>query len=155
MHKRWFLGMVAIVFPLILNSTTVVYLTDKDLTRLASEIVEGKCISKQSFWTSDGKRIYTEYKILVSRKLKGKKVSQIFVFRQWGGSVDGFTYFIPGIATFQPGEEVFSFFTPRGKGGFRFTVGLAQGKLRLIRTARGEKYLLRNTLVLKLATRVG
>lgn len=127
-----------------LNSTTVVYLTDKDLTQRADQILTGKCISKESFWTKDGKRIYTVYKILVTKQLKGKLKKQIFVFRQWGGTKDGIAYFIPGLASFKPSEEAFAFFTPQNHKGFRYTVGLAQGKLKILRNNK-KKWLLRNT----------
>ncbi|RME76976.1 MAG: hypothetical protein D6785_13135 [Planctomycetota bacterium] len=148
LRKGLFLGIFFLslsLSPKNLNSTTVVFLTDKDLTKMADQILTGKCISKESFWTSDGKRIYTIYKILVNKRLKGKTSQQIFVFRQWGGTKDGFTYYIPGLATFEPSEEAFGFFTPPNSKGFRYTVGLAQGKLKILRN-RKKKLLMRNTV---------
>ena len=139
-------ALVCFALPQNLSSTTVQYMDDENLTKNADQIFTGQVLSKKSYWTKDKKRIYTLYKISVTKKFKGKIVNTIQVIKQWGGQVDKYKYHIAGIATFKTNEETFSFFTPANSQGFRLTVGLAQGKLEIKRNREGRRYLLRNTV---------
>lgn len=129
----------------IADSTTVQFFTDQELTKRADMIFTGKCTGKQSYWNDEHNRIYTLYKFQVQTKIKGKKQTQTVSFKQWGGQVGVYRYAIAGLATFKPNEDAFTFLTPKNKGGFRYTVGLAQGKLRILRDKKGKRFLLRNT----------
>ncbi|RME04394.1 MAG: hypothetical protein D6805_03190 [Planctomycetota bacterium] len=149
MNKIATLLCLFLLIPVSLHSTTVLKLSDRELTHRAKTIFTGKCIQSKSFWTKDKRRIYTVYSFLVEKKIKGKSISQVLTLKQWGGSVDGYRYFIPGIATFRLNEQVFNFLTPKNKQEFQFTVGLAQGKFTILRNRYGKKFLLRNTLGLR------
>lgn len=139
-------AVMCLALPQTLNSTTVKYMDDEALTKNAEQIFNGKVLAKKSFWTKDNKRIYTLYKFLVTKKVKGKITQDIQVVKQWGGQVGNFKYDIAGLASYELNEQAFSFFTSQNKKGFRVTVGLAQGKLKVKKNKSGQRYLIRNTV---------
>jgi hypothetical protein len=118
------------------------------LVERSGEIFEGRVLSTRVLSEPDG-RLETEVVVGVSRTWWGApRAAQ--VFRVPGGlRPDGSGLVLPGLPGFEPGEELLLFLTepssarPAG-APLRLPVGLAQGKLRLLRTAAGTRSLTRD-----------
>ena len=130
------------------SSTTVLEMNTEEMTARADLILRGRVLSSESLWDDSRTKIFTEYLLEVEECFKGvpgetRKVS----VRQWGGVVGDRGYYIPGVATFAPNEDVFAFFTsPNPRSGTRFTVGLSQGKYSVLDEESSGKELLRRNL---------
>ncbi|GIW71017.1 MAG: hypothetical protein KatS3mg102_0559 [Planctomycetota bacterium] len=121
-------------------ATTVVLLDDDALVARAVAIVHGDVVGKRCARTPDG-RIFTEYRFAIREMLKGEAPpSGVVSFREWGGELDGLRYWIPGTGRFEIGDEVIVFLgATDATTAVGFTTGLAQGKFRVVRNARGAR----------------
>jgi hypothetical protein len=125
---------VAAVALLAASSTaraTVVLPYDLDaLTDHADRVVLARVESSQAHWTSDRSAIVTDAILRVEVPLKGAlRAGDLVTVRREGGEVDGLGMRVAGAARFAVGEEVVAFLEQRG--AFTWTVGMAQGKLRV------------------------
>lgn len=114
------------------EATTVKGLSDSQLTRSASRVFRGKVVETRSELAVDG-RIVTRVRFEVNESLKGT-AAPVVELLQPGGTFAGRTLVVAGAASFSSGEEVVVFVgkvCPRT--GCAFTVGLAQGKYRVVR----------------------
>jgi hypothetical protein len=120
------------------HATVLVPLDTKALTARAERIVLGTVESEQSRWSADHQAIYTDVTLVVTRVYKGAgKPGERVVVRREGGVVDGMGMRVYGAATFTVGEEVVVFMETRGNAAW--TVGMTQGKLRVVTGTDGVK----------------
>lgn len=118
-------------------ASTVRHLGLKDIVGAADTIVEGRVESIRSFW--QGKQIYTEVTVGVTRALKGARAERL-TFVQVGGRVNSpvpLEMTVPGAPIFVVGDEAYFFLQP-GKSGERYVVGLFQGHVPLRHDSRGD-----------------
>ena len=131
--KHLLLGLVITCTTSLSASATVV--ESLDLTQLvgrSDRIVRGHVASQRAYW-ADG-RIWTDATIRVDQAFKGGPVAQLVV-RRLGGKVGGIGMRTIGEVEFADGEEVFLFV--RRAADVYQTVGLSQGKFRILRDATG------------------
>jgi hypothetical protein len=120
------------------QATVLVPLDTRALTERADRVVLGTVESQVSRWTDDHQAIYTDVTIRVAKSYKGAlKAGDTVVVRREGGVVDGIGMRVYGAASFATGEEVVVFVENRG--GAAYTVGMTQGKLRVVNSADGVK----------------
>ena len=124
------LFLMLIVYPLTRASgSTVIPLTLEEMDRVASDVVLGTVESTKAGWDKEHRLIETRVLLRIEKRFKGKggKIAIVVVA---GGVVGDVGMRQVGAAVFSPGERVFLFAEPRGKGDLR-PVGLFQGKLRV------------------------
>ena len=80
----------------------------------------------------------------VSRSLKGQVPQQLTIKQLGGRSGGGKILRIPGLPSYQEGEEVVLFLHGTSSGGFTSPVGLGQGKYAVFR--QGAKFMVTNEL---------
>ena len=120
------------------HATVLVPLDTRALTERAERVVLGTVESQVARWTDDHEVIYTDVTIRVTRAYKGAvKPGERVVVRREGGVVDGMGMRVYGAASFTVGEEVVVFLETRGNA--MWTVGMTQGKLRVVLGADGVK----------------
>jgi hypothetical protein len=128
----------AICVASLAHATVLVPLDTRALTERADRVVLGNVESQVSRWTDDHQAIYTDVTIRVEKTYKGAlKPGDTVVVRREGGVVDGIGMRVYGAAAFAAGEEVLVFVENRG--GAAYTVGMTQGKLRVLTGADGVK----------------
>jgi hypothetical protein len=129
---------VVICAALAAHATVLVPLDTKALTERAERIVLGTVESQVARWSDDHQAIYTDVTIRVTRVYKGAaKPGERVVVRREGGALDGVGMRVYGAANFTVGEEVVVFMETRGNAAW--TVGMTQGKLRVVAGADGVK----------------
>jgi hypothetical protein len=120
------------------HATTMIALDLKALVQQADRVVDGTVESTESHWTSSHDAIYTDVKLRVTRVFKGAvKVGDLITVRREGGAVDGIGMKVFGAPSFVPGEEAVVFMEQRA--GAAWVVGMAQGKLRVMKQVDGSK----------------
>ncbi|HED67122.1 MAG TPA: hypothetical protein ENJ09_16395 [Planctomycetes bacterium] len=119
---------------------TAVRMDIAELTEHADLILEGRVLLANAFEV-DG-RIETEYLIQVDRTFEGEDQPYRTVRMPGGVLPDGRGLILAGMPRIVPGEEELLFLSAEGPTGVRVPVGLAQGKLSLVRNADGSKSLL-------------
>ena len=139
-------GLAAIVFTVLAAlglslppafGTTVRRLGLAELVPASESIVLGKVEASRSYW--QGKQIYTEVTVAVTRSLKGTRSGRL-TFVQLGGRVDQpvpLEMTLPGAPIHRVGDEAY-FFLQAGRPGERVIVGLFRGHVPLRRDDRGE-----------------
>jgi hypothetical protein len=118
-------------------ATSVRRLGLEEIVRVSDTIVQGRVDSIRTFW--QGRQIYTEVSVSVSRALKGEHLDRL-TFLQVGGRVETpvpLEMTIPGAPIYRAGEEAYFFLQP-GRPGERIVVGLFQGHVPVRRDAQGE-----------------
>jgi hypothetical protein len=138
------------------GATTMMALDLPALTERAEMVVAGRVLETRSAWTPEHDAIYTDVTLLVDRALAGPvRAGEQIVVRREGGSVDGVGMKVYGAPSFTRDEEVVVFLERRGAA--RYVVGMAQGKLALVRDAAGVRRLRRDLseVALTRATRPG
>lgn len=128
------------LFALPVNATQMVALDLATLANDSRDIVVGRVLEQRAHWNAQHTRIVTDVVVAVDEALKGGDDGNgTLTLTQLGGVVDGARYSVPGVPTFQRGEEVLLFVWRDARGRAQVN-GLAQGKFE-IRTdaATGEK----------------
>jgi hypothetical protein len=111
------------------QATIMRYLEVEDLTRLSSDIFQGRVLSTSTYW-NEGK-IYTEVRFQVKAAFKGGvAANQTVIITQIGGEKDGVMLDFAGRPEFIEGEETV-LFTTRGRRSDFVVMGLKQGKMRV------------------------
>lgn len=118
------------------GATSLLALDLAGLTDGSDAVVRGHVVRVQSRWTRDRLRIVTDVEIAVDGALKGEPPRTVVVL-QPGGQVGDIGQRVSGLARFQPGEEVLVFLERQGPARYAL-VGMAQGKLRIERSADGK-----------------
>lgn len=120
-------------------ATVAVRLDLAGLVARADRIAVGRVARQEARWAAGHDAIVTEVTIDVARSVKGSLSpgDRVVVLRE-GGELGDVGMRVEGAARFAPGEEVLVFLERRGDGA-TWTVGMAQGKLR-IETVGGKRY---------------
>jgi hypothetical protein len=92
-------------FAGIAHATTVLYQTDAQLVALSDRVLHGRVLDVRTEMDPDGHRIYTIARIAVLEDFTGF-TDGIIEVRELGGTVGSMRLWIPGAATYTPGEEV-------------------------------------------------
>lgn len=109
----------------------------QSLAQGADAVVHGRVLAVTSRWNGDHTRILTDVDVEVVEALKGEPGPRVRI-TQPGGEVGGLGQHVAGLAAFRTGEEVVVFLGRRGGTQGAYAVrGLAQGKFRVERGARG------------------
>ncbi len=118
-----------VLLPTFVGATSVMQLTDPQLTALSSIVAEGRVTSVHSEWNSGRTEIHTIVTIRVARTLKGSPPSRgLLVLRLKGGQVGDLAMVISGQPTFHVDEDVIVFVSEKDADVFPIT-GMSQGKL--------------------------
>ncbi|HEX2569853.1 MAG TPA: hypothetical protein VH877_09885 [Polyangia bacterium] len=158
--KRYFRGLGALLLvswmaPRDAGATVVAPLDLRGMVSQADEIALGRVEAQRSRWTADHSAILTEVTLRVERGVKGVRDGERITLLREGGEVDGLGMLVRGAARFEPGEEVLVFLERRDglprqaqkatapSAGPRWTVGMAQGKMRIASVA-GRRMAVRN-----------
>ena len=130
-------GAPAAVLETSAAASVVLPLDLPSLVGRADRIVVGRVEGQEARWTSDHRAIYTDVTVRVGESWKGdSRPGDVVVVRREGGEVDGVGMKVIGAAVFAPGEEAVLFLERRGAA--LWTVGMAQGKLR-VETVDGRR----------------
>lgn len=128
---------------------TVVRMDIEELTRGAELVFEGRVLFVRSFRDARG-LVRTECTVSVETSFAGGPQSTRTFELPGGTLADGSGLVIPGLPHLEAGEDVLLFLTREGTTGLRVPVGLAQGKLRLVRDGAGRAGLVRENADLTL-----
>jgi hypothetical protein len=114
------------------------------LAAAADVVVRGRVVGEVSRWDSSRRRIYTDVTVAVDEVYKGDaRVGRTVVVTRLGGSVGGVGMRVAGEVSLVAGEESFLFLRRHEarRGGRLTVVGMAQGKLTVLRDRRGARVL--------------
>jgi hypothetical protein len=140
---HFLLALVVLVAAAPAHATMMVPLDVEALTQRAEQVVVGTVESSTSHWTAGKGAIYTEVAIRVDHSMKGEAdKGSLVTVRHEGGSVDGIGMRVFGAAHFTVGEEVVVFIETRAAN--HYIVGMAQGKMQVVRSASGKKIITRD-----------
>jgi hypothetical protein len=123
------------------HATIVEALDTRGLVNLSDRIVRGHVVSQVAAWDDAHQRIWTDVTIRIDETYKGTPAGATLLIRRQGGSVAGIGMRTIGEVEFANGEEVFLFLrrVPLKSGEIHQTIGMAQGKLRIVRDANGTR----------------
>lgn len=107
------------------SATVVIALDQHQLISSSDFIITGQVVQQRSFWQNGS--IWTETKIAVQQRLKGRLSDKLLVLKQLGGKVDDMRQLIAGRAAFVSGEKVLLFLEKHPTKTVVVT-GMAQGK---------------------------
>jgi len=120
-----------LLFQSSLVATTVLPLNIEELISRADRAFRGICLSVEEI-TEQGNRQATLYGFSVLESMKGNLGKQVTIkVSGWSQGGRGERRSIPGMPTFEPGEEVLLFLTRPNDNGFSAPVGLYLGVFRL------------------------
>ncbi len=128
---------------------TVVRMDIEELARNAELVFDGRVLFARSFRDERG-LVRTEYTVSVATSFAGGPQSTRTFELPGGTLADGSGLMIPGAPSLAVGEDVLLFLTRESASGLRVPVGLAQGKLRLVRDGAGRAGLVRENADLTL-----
>jgi hypothetical protein len=131
------------------DAGTVVRMDIEELARSAELVFEGRVLFVRSFRDERG-LVRTECTVSVATSFAGGPQSTRTFELPGGTLADGSGLVIPGLPQLETGEDVLLFLTREGTTGLRVPVGLAQGKLRLVRDGAGRAGLVRENADLTL-----
>jgi hypothetical protein len=136
------LGLLAMPSPA--PASVALRLDLPELTASADLIVRARVASEGSRWDASHRRIYTDVTVAVQEVYKGDaRVGDALTVTRLGGSVDGIGMRVAGEVSLAAGEESILFLRRHDpRRGSRLTVvGMAQGKLLVLRDRRGVRVL--------------
>jgi len=131
------------------EASTVLRLDVEDLVARCDVGLEGRVASKQVRVDAQG-RIETEYVVRVERTFWGAPLVERTIRLPGGVLPDGRGLVIPGMPSLAEGEVALLFLSAENARGARMPIGLAQGRLRVVTNAVGEKSVQRDAGVLDL-----
>jgi len=138
--RLFFVFLFALVVLVITQgrATTIRPMSVEQMTRLASNIVEGRVLNSWSAWNPQHTIIYSYSRVQVVNALKGQSQAYLLV-KQIGGSADGYTQHVAGVRQLQPGEDAVLFlYENRSEPGTHVVVGLMQGHFQAVHTKSGQ-----------------
>jgi hypothetical protein len=127
------------------TATTVQKFSRQDLAKKSASIVQAKVDDVYSLQDGVSKEIYTYINLSVLESVKGAKGEKSITIRQLGGTVGNLISVVPGMPSFQRGEEVVVFLSVRDRDGYPWVMGLQQGKYSVVSDENGLKHV-RNEL---------
>lgn len=95
-------------------------------------IIRGRVVDRVSFWSDDGRTIYTDVTIATTETLKGKLDGHQTTVRVEGGEVGNVGIHVEHQPTFRIDENVIIFMASTTADGTRFIPHLEQGKFTVI-----------------------
>ncbi len=122
-----------------LTAATLERLSEEDLIRKSTEIVEGKVVASGS--TMRGMLVYTTYRIQIKETMKGGVAGQIEVAVP-GGRHGATIQTFAGSPTLAEGQN-YLLFLWTSRGGLTQVIGLSQGLFRIKQSPNGDPYLYR------------
>ena len=121
------------------RATTVIPMSVEQLTRAASDVVEGSALRSWTAWNPQHTILYTFTEFAVAQRLKGN-APQTVVVKQMGGHADGVIQRVAGLRYFQDGESALLFLRPSAaRDGSHVIVGMMQGNFRVWTAASGRR----------------
>jgi len=136
------LGLLALPAPA--PASVALRLELPELASAADLVARVRVAGEASRWDASHRRIYTDVTVAVEEVYKGDaRVGDALVVTRLGGSVDGVGMRVAGEVSLAAGEESILFLRrhePR-RGGRLTVVGMAQGKLLVLRDRRGARVL--------------
>lgn len=124
------LSLLLVLAPLPAAATLAEALALEDLAVRATDIVQGRVLEVQG--RRAGGLIVSDVAVAVAGCFKGTCQDAVVTVRVLGGRAEGLTMRVFGAPRFEPDEDVLLFLEPGADDALR-VVGLAQGKLRLLR----------------------
>jgi len=121
------------------HAGTAVRMSLSDLVQRAELAFEGRVLSLHARRAGD--RVETEVSLRVERTFLGEPCDLQVVRLPGGVLPDGSGLILPGMPRLSLGEDVVLFLSRETVRGTRMPIGLAQGKLRVVRGADGGKRL--------------
>jgi len=111
-----------------------------DVVKEADIIVRGRAGDGYADWDKGGrKQIYTYTNFTVTEVLKGKIKEGKILLRQPGGSKDGMEMSVPGVASFNTGEDVVVLLGNKNEEDASYDVpGFTTGKYNVVEGENGE-----------------
>jgi len=91
------------------QATTVIAVPLERMTDESEVIVHARVGTQQVTWDEHHARILTLTTIEVIEAVRGASKGDVLTIYQVGGSLDGYTFKIPGALRFEPGEEMVFF----------------------------------------------
>jgi hypothetical protein len=142
--SRWFVLCLVLVclYAIPSSATTVVMLSDTDLTVDSRVIVTGRVASMISAWDDRGSMAWTYVEVATDRVLKGQSESTI-VLKQMGGTVGESGVFVSGQARFVIGERVLLYLNTLPDGTLHAAHGF-MGKFSIVTDQTGREYVERS-----------
>jgi len=136
-------------------ATSVLKFSLQELTKKSDSIVMARVDDAVSSWDAAHKEIYTFYTLSVLQGVKGNKGASTITLRELGGTVDNVISIVPGMPSFQKGEEVVVFLTQKDAAGYPWVMGLQQGKYTVTTGKDGVKMVRNDLAGTELLTRSG
>lgn len=130
---------LALAVPALAMATSGSQQTLGGLTKVSSEVVRGRVVSKESRWNDNRTLIVTDVVLQVTETFKGEAGSQV-TLEVLGGQVDDLVLDVVGGASFKLGEEVLVF-AQRGPDQRLRIPGLAQAKFTVETDADGKVWI--------------
>lgn len=103
------------------------------LVARSDAVVRGRVVARHSRWDAAHRWIFTDSEIVVTERIVGSAPARVRV-RHLGGTANGTSMYTIGEVSFFVGEEVVLFLARSSNESYR-SVALAQGKLRVVRSA--------------------
>jgi hypothetical protein len=119
------------------EATKIMYRSPRDLAAESSQIVRGTVASVNSYWNTEGTKIFTEARVVVEETYKGSSIREARVL-QLGGIVGHVNMHVEGALGWRPDEEVLLFLEPNMPGTFS-VAGFSQGKFEIQRDPKTGK----------------
>jgi hypothetical protein len=120
------------------GATTLRRMDLPDLVRDADRVVHARAVDKDVFWDPTGTQIQTDTTFEVIDEAKGQGPKRLVV-NMLGGQMGQVEMFAEGTPTFDVGDEVVLFTSPRPDGK-KNLVGFSQGYMKVFENASGQKY---------------
>lgn len=138
--------LIFLLFSLPVTATTFIHQSLDELDQQADYVIMGTVLEHRAF--KEKASIVTETTIAVDETLRGPSQPLIITVKELGGMVDDVLMVVPGSPQFDDGERIALFFKEDRKsrmqsaltkwGGLQgHTVGMGQGKFRILRNADG------------------
>ena len=138
MLKRFGAVMSLMAAARVAQALVMLPLEIEELSKKADLVVQGVVVS-QACRKDDAGRIYTEVELDVADVWKGNLTGKRLKVVLGGGAVDGQRTVVSGQTDYPNGEEVVGFYRLNSRRE-AVTIGLAQGKFRIVKDERtGEK----------------
>jgi hypothetical protein len=137
-NKSWLSGLLFALLVLTTaataRATTIVAMTDEDLTLSARAIVEGRVVSAEQAWDAGRGAVFTYVTLDVERAYKGDVPPGLVVLKQLGGTTERASTIVHGSPALEAGQRVLLFLNTDSEGALR-VAHLSLGHFRLVADA--------------------
>lgn len=122
----------------VVEAGTALRMDVEELVGACDLAVEARVLSKRAFRDARG-LVVGEHLLEVERAFVGDAGGIASVILPGGVLPDGSGMVVPGMPRLEPGREYILFLSRPDEHGLRMPAGLAQGALRVVRDARGQR----------------